>query len=135
MIVFEIDIQLGFEIATGRVGRGPFGGCTAVCAAADSVGSCDIRVTVDRGGPAATSAPATVARGPAACSCSVTVRMTLRGPPVRLQAAIRARLNPLFKVARVVVKDALPRTASNKLMRRVLRGEAAPADVQAASKL
>ena len=35
--------------------------------------------------------------------------------------AIRAELNPLFKVHDVVVVDALPRTASNKVMRRVLR--------------
>jgi acetyl-CoA synthetase len=39
----------------------------------------------------------------------------------RMQAAIRARLNPLFKVHRVRVIDALPRTASGKVMRRVLR--------------
>jgi len=32
-------------------------------------------------------------------------------------------LNPLFKVHEVVVVDALPRTASNKLMRRRLRDE------------
>ncbi|MEL6349196.1 MAG: AMP-binding protein, partial [Myxococcota bacterium] len=42
---------------------------------------------------------------------------------VRLQAqqAIRAALNPLFKVAAVRFVDALPRTASNKVMRRILR--------------
>ncbi len=38
-----------------------------------------------------------------------------------LQAAIGAELNPLFKVARVEVVERLPRTASNKVMRRVLR--------------
>jgi acetyl-CoA synthetase len=37
------------------------------------------------------------------------------------QKSIRAHLNPLFKVADVVIVDALPRTASNKVMRRVLR--------------
>ena len=37
------------------------------------------------------------------------------------QAVIRTKLNPLFKVDRVVVTEALPRTASNKVMRRVLR--------------
>ncbi|MEO0321655.1 MAG: AMP-binding protein [Myxococcota bacterium] len=37
------------------------------------------------------------------------------------QRAIRAHLNPLFKVHAVVVQDALPRTASGKVMRRVLR--------------
>lgn len=44
-------------------------------------------------------------------------------PPSReaLQAAIRAELNPLFKVTDVWVVEALPRTASNKVMRRVLR--------------
>jgi acetyl-CoA synthetase len=34
---------------------------------------------------------------------------------------IARRLNPLFKVHDLVVVDALPRTASNKLMRRTLR--------------
>jgi acetyl-CoA synthetase len=39
------------------------------------------------------------------------------------QRAIRDRLNPLFKVARVVLVEALPRTASGKVMRRVLRAD------------
>jgi len=38
-----------------------------------------------------------------------------------LQAAIRGHLNPLFKLAAVHGVDALPRTASGKVMRRVLR--------------
>ncbi|MFN7975611.1 MAG: AMP-binding protein [Acidobacteriota bacterium] len=38
-----------------------------------------------------------------------------------LQQAIRDRLNPLFKIHAVEVIDALPRTASNKVMRRMLR--------------
>lgn len=37
------------------------------------------------------------------------------------QQAIRRHLNPLFKVSDVWIVDALPRTASNKVMRRVLR--------------
>jgi acetyl-CoA synthetase len=37
--------------------------------------------------------------------------------------AVRSQLNPLFKVSRTVVRDTLPRTASNKVMRRVLRAE------------
>ncbi len=40
-----------------------------------------------------------------------------------LQSAIRAHLNPLFRIHDVVVVDALPRTASNKIMRRILRDE------------
>ena len=44
------------------------------------------------------------------------------------QAAIRGQLNPLFKVDQVMVVQALPRTASNKVMRRTLRdGLQAPA--------
>jgi acetyl-CoA synthetase len=31
------------------------------------------------------------------------------------------RLNPLFRVGRVEVLDSLPRTASNKIIRRALR--------------
>ena len=37
------------------------------------------------------------------------------------QAAIRGQLNPLFKLDQVIVVEALPRTASNKIMRRTLR--------------
>jgi acetyl-CoA synthetase len=40
-----------------------------------------------------------------------------------LQAAIRSHINPLFHIADVVAVDALPRTASHKVMRRVLRSE------------
>ena len=40
-----------------------------------------------------------------------------------LQSAIREHLNPLFRIHDLVVVDALPRTASNKIMRRVLRDE------------
>jgi acetyl-CoA synthetase len=40
---------------------------------------------------------------------------------VALSAAVRQQLNPLFKVHRVVLVDSLPRTASGKVMRRVLR--------------
>jgi acetyl-CoA synthetase len=35
--------------------------------------------------------------------------------------AIRKQLNPLFKVTDLVKIDTLPRTASNKVMRRKLR--------------
>jgi acetyl-CoA synthetase len=38
-----------------------------------------------------------------------------------LQRRLRAELNPLYKVERVEILDALPRTASNKVMRRLLR--------------
>jgi acetyl-CoA synthetase len=37
--------------------------------------------------------------------------------------AIRTRLNSMFKVHTVIVVDALPRTASNKVMRRLLRDQ------------
>lgn len=38
-----------------------------------------------------------------------------------LQTAIAQQLNPLFKIQQVIMVAALPRTASNKVMRRVLR--------------
>jgi acetyl-CoA synthetase len=38
-----------------------------------------------------------------------------------MQAATAKRLNPLFKIHDLVLVDSLPRTASNKVMRRVLR--------------
>jgi acetyl-CoA synthetase len=40
-----------------------------------------------------------------------------------MQQAIATRLNPLFRVHDVVIAQALPRTASNKVMRRALRAE------------
>jgi acetyl-CoA synthetase len=40
-----------------------------------------------------------------------------------MQRAIASKLNPLFKIHDVVLVDALPRTASNKVMRRLLRDE------------
>ena len=45
----------------------------------------------------------------------------LKALRVACQAAIRSQLNPLFKLDQVIVVDALPRTASNKVMRRTLR--------------
>ena len=38
-----------------------------------------------------------------------------------LQAALSQHLNPLFRIHEIVIVDALPRTASNKVMRRLLR--------------
>ena len=38
-----------------------------------------------------------------------------------LQKLIKAKLNPLFKIHDVVIVEKLPRTASNKIMRRKLR--------------
>ena len=38
-----------------------------------------------------------------------------------MQTAIKRDLNPLFKIHDVVPVEALPRTASNKVMRRTLR--------------
>ena len=38
-----------------------------------------------------------------------------------MQDRIRSALNPLFKIHAVVIAESLPRTASNKVMRRVLR--------------
>ena len=40
-----------------------------------------------------------------------------------LQKLIKQKLNPLFKIHDIVITEKLPRTASNKIMRRVLRNE------------
>ena len=40
-----------------------------------------------------------------------------------LNAMIGKRLNPLFKIHDLMITDNLPRTASNKLMRRTLRSQ------------
>jgi acetyl-CoA synthetase len=42
---------------------------------------------------------------------------------VKMQAEIRVDLNPLFRLSDVCLVDRLPRTASNKVMRRELRRE------------
>ncbi len=44
-------------------------------------------------------------------------------PPLlkTMQKVLRHRLNPLFKISDLVITDILPRTASNKIMRRILR--------------
>jgi hypothetical protein len=41
----------------------------------------------------------------------------------QLQNSIKSKLNPLFHISDVVMSTLLPRTASNKIMRRVLRDE------------
>jgi acetyl-CoA synthetase len=38
-----------------------------------------------------------------------------------MQNALRLELNPLFKISDLILLDSLPRTASNKVMRRALR--------------
>lgn len=45
-----------------------------------------------------------------------------------LTERIRAQLNPLFRVSRVILRESLPRTASGKVMRRKLRDIAGPVD-------
>ncbi len=40
-----------------------------------------------------------------------------------MQQAIKRELNPLFKIHDLVLVDALPRTASNKVIRRTLRDQ------------
>ena len=45
-----------------------------------------------------------------------------------IQSAIREKLNPLFRVEKARIVASLPRTASNKIMRRALRALAAKAD-------
>ena len=39
----------------------------------------------------------------------------------QMQQHIKTKLNPLFKISKIINIDKLPRTSSNKIMRRVLR--------------
>jgi acetyl-CoA synthetase len=57
-------------------------------------------------------------------SVNVTDKTMLQIISKNSKQAIRAHLNPLFKVHEVVLVKNLPRNASNKVMRRVLRDEA-----------
>ena len=53
--------------------------------------------------------------------CSGSQRLTKEQLATAMQSAIKRDLNPLFKIHDLVLIDALPRTASNKVMRRALR--------------
>lgn len=65
------------------------------------------------------------AGGPSELLLVVVLRSAAEPADILAQAQrlIRAELNPLFKVGRVLLRASLPRTASNKVMRRVLRDE------------
>ncbi len=53
--------------------------------------------------------------------CSASQRPDAEALAAAMRTAVKRDLNPLFKVHDVVIIDALPRTPSNKVMRRVLR--------------
>ena len=64
------------------------------------------------------------------CSLIVYVVLTDSGAEVdtmalmaAMQKMIKLKLNPLFGIKDVVITESLPRTASNKVMRRLLRDE------------
>jgi acetyl-CoA synthetase len=65
------------------------------------------------------------AGGPSELVLVVVLRSASEPSDIMRQAQrlIRSELNPLFKVGRVLLRASLPRTASNKVMRRVLRAE------------
>jgi acetyl-CoA synthetase len=53
--------------------------------------------------------------------CSIGQTLSATDLASAMQSAIKRDLNPLFKIHDVVLVDALPRTESNKIMRRALR--------------
>ena len=57
------------------------------------------------------------------CQLVVYAVLSAAQPDLRvlMQSALKRNLNPLFRLHDVVIVEALPRTASNKVMRRVLR--------------
>ncbi len=61
--------------------------------------------------------------GPSLLVVFATLRAGHQSESLRatLQTALSSQLNPLFKIHEVVTLDALPRTASGKIMRRMLR--------------
>ena len=65
-----------------------------------------------------TSSDETRMEGRASREGEDTDTATLR---IEMQKLIKGKLNPLFTISDVVVAVSLPRTASNKVMRRVLR--------------
>ena len=70
------------------------------------------------------------AEGPDRLVVFAVVRPDTVGERLRaeLQAQIGAELNPVFRIDELICVDALPRTASNKLLRRQLRAENARSD-------
>jgi acetyl-CoA synthetase len=88
------------------------------CFAADPAvrESAAVAVADEQGGPnqlVVFIVPATEADSPTAASLRET-----------LQRRLSSQINPLFRIGRVVLVETLPRTASNKVMRRVLREQA-----------
>ena len=67
--------------------------------------------------------------GPSQLVVYTVLMMSGSGKPTKqeireaLQAVLSQHLNPLFRIHDVLIVDALPRTASNKVMRRLLRPE------------
>ena len=55
--------------------------------------------------------------------CTLSKEIPAKEMKQLFQEEVKTTLNPLFKVSDVVIIDKLPRTASNKIMRRVLRDE------------
>jgi acetyl-CoA synthetase len=72
-------------------------------------------------GETAAIAVAPAGGGPSRLVVYAVLREEVPDLPEKMQQAIRHKLNPLFKIHEVVAIDALPRTASNKVMRRALR--------------
>lgn len=88
------------------------------------ISSADIeRALVDVPGVLETAAIGVNPKGGGPTQLVIYVVLTSEKPALKqaLQAAIKTHLNPLFKIHEVVAIDSLPRTASNKVMRRVLR--------------
>ncbi len=95
------------------------------------VGSAEIERTLNRvAGVVETAAVAVSAPGGGPDRLVVFAVLREEGKPLsaealksEMQHTIRDHLNPLFRIEDVVIVDSLPRTASNKVMRRVLRSQ------------
>jgi len=67
--------------------------------------------------------PAAAAAAAAAAADGADGAAGLQALKLQLQTSIKTKLNPLFHISDVVISTLLPRTASNMIMRRVLRDE------------
>jgi acyl-coenzyme A synthetase/AMP-(fatty) acid ligase len=109
VVTGRLDVWVDTQVSSIELER--------VCAEADAAvaETAAVGVSPPQGGPERLTVFAVLRDGVAQAEASPERLRVVMGD------ALRRRLNPLFKVGAVHVVSALPRTATNKVMRRELR--------------